>query len=93
MSVSVTKFLIDFPEFKRVDRLLVSRKLKEAERTTFESVWGDNYALGLMLQAAHLISISPLGQQARLIEGEESGTTYEEQRKTLARTLSSPYAI
>jgi hypothetical protein len=90
MIVSVTSFLIDFPEFKNVDRLFIERKLLAAERVTPYSIWRDDQREGIMLEAANRISMSPIGQQVRLsIENGDNTiqTTYENQRKDLARSL------
>ena len=83
--VSYRAFLIDFPEFEKVDRLLIERKLLSAQRVTPES-WGDHRRDGIMLQAAHLISKSPLGQAARL-DLEDVETTYEQERHDLEKML------
>lgn len=88
MEVSAAAFLIDFPEFDRVDRLLIERKLVLAEKFTPESTWGTNWRDGIMLYAAHLIASTPLGQQARLENDDKYETTYLQERRDLERVVA-----
>lgn len=83
--VSYRAFLIDFPEFEKVDRLLIERKLISAEKVT-PSTWSKHRREGIMLQAAHLISKTPLGEAARL-DIEEAETTYEQDRHDLEKVI------
>lgn len=90
MVVSVRKFIIDYPEFKRTDHLLIERKLVQAEQRTKLNVWGDEQELGIELLAAHLLSISPLGETAKKKDDENDLTTtdYGKERAILARSVA-----
>jgi hypothetical protein len=87
-TVSVEKFIIDFPEFKQTDRLLIERKLDYAERVSSIDVWGDNQTLAVELMAAHLIALSPMGETARLSKQDSGTTTYEKERNILAKSAA-----
>ena len=56
--VSWQTFIIDFPEFKNVDRVFVERKLLQAEDDTPYNIWLSKRNRGIMLKAAHEISMA-----------------------------------
>lgn len=76
MSVSVSRFLKAYPEFKRTEAELVEQNLTAAEGRIATAVWGDLATDGIMVLAAHLLSMSPEGEQARL-KKENRATVYE----------------
>lgn len=78
--VSYSAFIIDYPEFKETDRLLIERKLEKAELYTPYNIWGSKQRSGICLLAAHYLAISPIGEQSRLKENSIE-TVYGEERK------------
>jgi hypothetical protein len=87
MSVSVLQFKRSYPEFKDTDPALVEEKLVAAESRTNQSVFGDNATQGIMLLAAHLLSISPSGEMLRLRK-ENRVTNYQMELERLRREVT-----
>lgn len=87
MAVSYERFVIGYPEFRQADRLLVERKLALALRMTNISVWTSVQDIGIELLAAHLLSVSPLGETARLSVDDLDQTPYGQERKRLAQSV------
>jgi hypothetical protein len=76
MAVTLPGFRQAFPEFADTDDTLVMQKLKAAETRIAAGSWGDSYNQGVMYLAAHLLSIAPSGEFARL-KKENRVTTYQ----------------
>ena len=88
MIVSLTAFLIDYPEFKETDPLLIIRKLSCAEDRTPDEIWGNNQRQGIMLLAAHFLVNSPIGEQARIDDKDKTkSNVYEQERKKLEQIV------
>lgn len=71
MAVSSAQFLVEFPEFAAVNAqsggtALIEAKLAHAAHHVSASLWGARYDYGVYLYAAHLLSMGPMGQSARL---------------------------
>jgi hypothetical protein len=66
MAVTVHRFQKAYPEFKETEYALVQEKLNAAELRINGTVFGDLEDQAIMLQAAHLLSISPHGEKVRL---------------------------
>jgi hypothetical protein len=66
MAVSVHRFRKAFPEFDRSEDELCAQKIAEATARISATTWGTRADLGIMYLAAHLLSRSPEGEQARL---------------------------
>jgi len=82
MTLTAASFKRRFAEFDETSDELVELALSEAENITDERVFGDTYKQAVWLQAAHILSISPGGMQARL-EAKDGSTTYSAARKEL----------
>ncbi len=99
MAIGVTEFLKRFPEFRRTDHDLIEAKLAEAAIEIDSGIWGDKYDLGLGYLAAHLLSLAPSGQHARLVppnakaERGDALTTYERQYKRLVLKVSHGFRV
>lgn len=83
MALSRANFLIRFPEFgdggvsgqERAPEELIDDALARAASRVSDAIWTDLADEGIGYLAAHLISISPWGQQARLVPAQPDGTT------------------
>lgn len=77
LSTTATRagFRVGYPEFDKATDGLVDAKLGEAIRSTDADVWGIRTDDGVYVLCAHLLAMSPFGQQARLSSGGTS--TYE----------------
>jgi uncharacterized protein YaiI (UPF0178 family) len=65
--VTVQRFRKAYPEFRETAEELVQQKLDAADERINDSVFGDNVSIrATMLLAAHLLAISPSGEQARI---------------------------
>lgn len=73
--MDLSTFRARYPEFANVDDALVTSHLADAEEHVDTSLWGDRYDAGHGLYAAHLLSISPMGQGARLA-ADKGASTY-----------------
>lgn len=99
MALDADGFRLRFPEFDRTPTELVDAKLAEAELEIDRTVWGTKADLGVGYLAAHLLSIAPTGQHARLVPRnakatrEDALTTYERQYKRLLKMVSSGFRI
>lgn len=59
-------FLARFPEFEEANPVLIDAKLTEAAHYFDEDLYGDLYPEAVGYLAAHLLSLSPFGTNARL---------------------------
>ena len=83
MPVTVDEFKNHFPEFDECPDAFLQSYLDDAEQSINRVVWdadtdkpkGD---VGQKYLAAHMIAMSPFGQQARLIAEGALTSTYEE---------------
>lgn len=99
MAVSYETFVEGFPEFAKAPKTLVDRKIVEASRLVDREVWRDKADDGISYLAAHLLSMSPFGQHARLVPPnskvtrEDALTTYERQYLALRRMVASGFRV
>lgn len=69
MAVSAAQFLVEFPEFGPTNTQrpgLIEAKLEHASRFVSARLWGTRYDRGVYLKAAHLLAMTPYGENARL---------------------------
>ena len=93
MAWTPTSFKTRWTDFAPTSDALVQSALDEAARRTDERVFGTRYDDAVGLLAAHNLSISPFGQQARL-ETDKGETTYMTALKLLRRERAGgPWAI
>lgn len=78
MAIDAATFKGEFPIFARTDDALVATKLAHAANRIDQRVWGSKYQDGVFYLAAHLLSVEPNGQNARLTSKEGSSTYFEE---------------
>lgn len=87
MTVSVNRFRKAYPEFRDTSDELCSQKLAFAELRTAPSVWGALTEQGIMVLAAHLLSVSPEGQKARLATAPDK-TVYQLEWERMKREVT-----
>jgi hypothetical protein len=85
--LSVRKFKNRFPEFKETDATQVQRALEDSQDTVDATVWGSRREQGIAYQAAHLLAMAPLGEQAKL-KLESRGTIYGQRFAMLQRIVA-----
>lgn len=89
MALTYEQFRDRFPEFDSAPRTFVEAKLAEAALQIDFTTWGARGDLGHGYLAAHLLSIAPTGQHARLqprtakITQQDALTTYEREYRRL----------
>jgi hypothetical protein len=99
VTVGFDSFIAAFPEFEKVPKELVDAKIAEAKLEVAASVWGAKTDLGVSYLTAHLLSMSPFGQHARLIPPnakvtrEDALTTYERRYRALVRQVASGFRV
>ena len=92
MPVTVDDFRNRFPEFRTVGELLIQQVLDEAALQVSEAVWGELADAGTLMRAAHLLALSPMGQQARK-KNEKDTTTYGMQFRAMQRQVTAGYRL
>jgi hypothetical protein len=78
MAIDNATFVERFPEFAEIDTSYpaqVTARLDAAKHFVSASLWGSRYEDGVFYKAAHLLAMSPLGENARLESGVD--TTYD----------------
>jgi len=78
VAVSVREFRVEFPEFEETDQAIVQSRINMATRQVNSTVYGGKTNDAIKLLTAHLIAMSPLGEQAKL-KKENRGTIYGDQ--------------
>lgn len=87
MTVTLSSFRVSYPEFLNTADALCEAKIAAAVLRTSEDIFGDNTDEAVMLLAAHLLSVSPQGESARL-EVDEKQTVYGLELRTLRREVT-----
>ncbi len=87
MAWTATTFKAIYTEFANTPDATVTDALASAVAKNDLRVLGDSYDQAVALYAAHLLSIAPGGQQARL-QKNSLETTYSAQWKDLARSCA-----
>lgn len=97
MTVTLDSFLASKPEFNKTAPLLISTILAEAQLQVDYNVWGAKGDLGVIYLTAHLLTLSPQGQNARMIiqgkDGTMPTTTYWGFYKNLQRQVGSGFRV
>ena len=95
MPLTTTTFKARFPEFSSADDALVAAKLAQATNSMDDVVWGDKFDDGQGQLAAHLLALSPQGQNAglRMGAGANQRTVYQEQFERLEQLVGTSYRL
>lgn len=76
MAVTVEEFIAQFPEFDECPADFIQPFLDDAEECIDRTIWGETKGdIGQKYLAAHMIALSPFGQQARLVTDKNPKTT------------------
>lgn len=94
MAINSTDFLATYPEFEEIFAVrpnVITAQLRTAQAFCSERLWGDRYAAGVYCKAAHLIAMTPFGENARLKGG--VSTTYQAVFKEMVSALPVRVAV
>lgn len=92
MTLSRASFLARFPEFEPALLSMVDASLAEAIRNVDSGVFGGKTDDAVGWKCAHLLAISPFGQQARLIS-KNGSTTYGKYFIELAASVTPGFRV
>ena len=92
MTVARADFLARFPEFEPAGVLMINATIVEAVRNVDPTVWGNKTDDGVRWKTAHLLSISPFGQQARMVS-KDGSTTYGKHFVMLMRSVTPGFRV
>jgi hypothetical protein len=87
VTVTVAQFLEAYPDFENTDQALIQSKLNLAAGRIATGTWGDLADEGNMALAAHLLSMSPSGENARLAK-EDRADVYERVWRQMVREVT-----
>lgn len=88
MALTLIDFRVRFPEYENTPDALVQVNLDQAYRRTPANVWGCFLDDGAAWLAAHLLALSPMARDMRLVQAD--GTTlYKRNRDRLAQIVAS----
>jgi len=85
-------FLARFPEFEPASKSMIEEAIAEATRGVDAGVWREKADDGIKWRTAHLLAISPFGQQARLMS-KDGSTTYGKQFDALVRSVTPGFRV
>jgi hypothetical protein len=93
MALDATSFVTRFPEFAQASSDLVTSRLDEALRSVDAPIWGALADDGQAYLAAHLLGMSPFGQQAgmRVGAGANQTTCYWSTYEDLRRRVGTAF--
>ena len=92
MAVDIRSFLSRFPEFEPAGKPMVREGIAEATRGVDTGVWGAKTDDGIRWLAAHLLAITPWGQQARMVS-KDGSTTYGVEHARLMRSVTPGFRV
>lgn len=87
MTVNVRNFKAAYPEFNSAADASVQSKIAQATLRVNADVFGDLADQAVMLLTAHLLCISPSGEQARL-KMKDRGDFYEREFKMIKNSVT-----
>ena len=92
MTVARADFLARFPEFEPASKTMIEAAIDEAKRNVDSGVWREKTDDGVRWKTAHLLAISPFGQQARLVS-KDGSTTYGKNFDLLMRSVTPGFRV
>lgn len=69
MAITSADFVATYPEFDEINDVApasVSKALLRAQAFCSASIWVDRYEAGVFAKAAHLLAMTPFGENARI---------------------------
>lgn len=92
MAVTYADFVGRFPEFEPADTDMVTEVIAEATRRISSEEFEDATDDAVRYLAAHLLSTSPFGRQARMT-AKDGSSTYEKELHKLQREILLPIGV
>lgn len=92
MAVSAAQLKARFPEFAKTEDSHVTEAIADAAARTDVNVWGDRYDVAVRQLAAHLLAISPWGQQAKL-SAKDGSSTYLVEYERMVQEVAHGYGL
>ena len=92
MAVDLDSFLVRFPEFEPATEPMIREALGEASRNVDPDVFKEKTDDAIKWKAAHLLAITPFGQQARLV-AKDGTTTYGKHFAKLVRSVTPGFRV
>ncbi len=92
MAVDADSFLAGFPEFRPAEKALIDVMIAKAVLQVDAGVWGPKADLGVELLTAHLLAISPFGQNARMVS-KTGTTTYQTRFKEMVKQVTPGFRV
>lgn len=92
MTVERRDFLARFPEFEPASKAMIESAIAEAGRNVDADIFDTKTDDAIRWKAAHLLAISPFGQQARL-SSKDGSTTYGKRFTELARSMTPGFRV
>ena len=96
MAYDITAFRARFPEFQNVVDSIIEANLLAAALEVDPGIWGQKTSEGILLLAAHKLTISPWGQAVRTAkQGTNTmhNTLYWEEYSRLMRMVASGFRV
>lgn len=87
MAVNADLIRAEFPEFDELTDPEIDPKIADAALCVNSETWGDRADIGVKYMTAHLLAISPLGEQAKLVAKTGQTTylmTFEKYKRSVA---------
>lgn len=80
MAITRASFVQQFPEFEEINaepmcQPMIDRCLTSALMFVDAAVWGARFEAGVLYKAAHLLAMTPFGENARL-QGDRTSSVY-----------------
>jgi hypothetical protein len=94
MALDADGFVDQFPEFSDISEdapEAIDNAIRDAKNFVSKSIWGTRYETAVLYKAAHLLAMSPLGEDARDKSGTDS--TYNVVFKEMLRALPIRCAV
>lgn len=79
---TLIEFVANFPEFEQTPPAYVQAKIDSADRLLSQDAFGDLYFDAVSYHAAHLLAVSPYGQQNAVDPATPGQTSYSVYYKT-----------
>jgi len=92
MAVTLGAFTTQFKEFQGVDPTLLQAQLDAAALSVDRTIWGAKADQGTYYLAAHMLALSPFGQNARMVDA-KGQTTYWVHFRRLRSEVTSGFRV
>ena len=93
MAVTLPRFRNTFSEFRDTEDSEIEAKLALAALEVNADVWGTRADAGVLYMAAHLVSLAPAGQNAKLKPENAAKTVYLMHFKRMQRAVAYGFRV